>query len=108
MEITPYEGLNLITTVADEDEVEYLLDDKDGKRLLCDNCDAPSFKVKVLIEAELNVLVGSFTRQLFVRDQDIKAISVIKVIQCATCGSEDFIREESTMKDKQTENNHGR
>lgn len=107
MEITPYEGLNLITTVADEDEVEHLLDDKDGKRLLCDNCDAPSFKVKVLIEAELNVSIGTFTRQLFVRDQDIKAISVIKVIQCATCGSEDFIREESVIKGKQ-ENNHGK
>lgn len=103
MEITPYEGLNLITTVADEDEVGYLLDDKYGKRLLCDNCDAPSFKVKVLIEAELNVSVGTFTRQLFVRDQDIRTISIIKVIQCATCGSEDFIREESIMKDKQLE-----
>ncbi len=103
MEITPYKGLNLITTVADEGEVEYLLDDKNGKRLLCDNCDAPSFKVKVLIEAELNVSVGTFTKELFVRDQDIRTISIIKVMHCATCGSGDFIREESIIKGKQME-----
>lgn len=95
MEITPYKGLRLITTIADEDNVEYLLDDKEGKGLLCDNCDSSSFKIRVLIEAELNVSVGTFTRRLFVRDQNIETISVIKVTRCATCGSEDFIKEES-------------
>ena len=103
MEIVPYEGLRLITTVADEDNVVYLLDTKEGKQLLCDGCDSPSFKIRVLIEADLNVSVGIFTRELFVRDQDIKTISVIKVIQCATCGSEDFIKEERNIREKAME-----
>ncbi len=107
MEIVPYKGLRLVTTVADEDNVVYLLDDKGEKRLLCDNCDSPSFKVRVLIEAELNLSIGTFTRQAFVRDQNIETISVIKVVQCATCGSEDFIREKSSIKEKAMESNHG-
>ncbi len=76
---------------------------KEGKQLLCDGCDSPSFKIRVLIEADLNVSVGIFTRELFVRDQDIKTISVIKVIQCATCGSEDFIKEERNIREKAME-----
>ncbi len=95
MEIVPYKGLRLVTTVADEDNVVHLLNTEGGKHLLCSVCDSPSFNIRVLIEAELNVSVGIFTRQLFIRDQNIETISVIKVIECATCGSEDFIKEES-------------
>ena len=94
MEITSYQGLNLVTTVTDEMDVEYLLDES-GKRLICDDCSGATFNVRVLIEADI-ILSTSMKPpyQAVMRDKKTRSITAIKVISCANCNSTDFIHDD--------------
>ena len=95
MEITPYQGLNLVTTVTDETDTEYLLDGVD-KCLICDDCSGSSFNVRVLIEADMVLSVSQKeVNQTVMRSKSTKSITVIKVIECANCNSRDFIHDKA-------------
>jgi hypothetical protein len=93
MEVTTYQGLDLITTVADEINVKYLLDES-GKALICDHCSGSCFDVKVLIEAEMTLSVSQKPPyQAVMRNKKTKSITAIKVVQCANCDSKEFIHD---------------
>jgi len=92
--IVPFKGLELVVTIDDVENVRHLLDpDNEGSYLICDACEGSSFEVKVLIEATLDMSVNKTYKQAILRDHIINSISAIKVIKCATCGCEDFVRE---------------
>ena len=93
MEITSYQGLNLVTTVTDEKHIEYLLDES-GKALICDDCSGSAFNVKVLIEAEMTLSVSQKPPyQAVMRDKKTNSITAIKVSECANCGCKHFIHD---------------
>lgn len=92
--ITPFKGLELIVTIDDVENIRYLLDtEKKGFGFFCDVCEGESFQITALIEAVLDVSASKRYRQVILRDHEIKSISALKVIKCATCGCEDFVRE---------------
>jgi len=92
--IAPFKGLELIVTLDDVEEVRHLFDPKnEGLSLICDICEGSTFEVKVLIEADLTVSVNKTYNQAILRDHVVNSISAIKIIKCATCGCEDFVRE---------------
>ena len=93
MEITTYQGLDLVTTVTDEANVFYLLDEK-GKRLICDDCIGSSFKVKVLIEAEVVLSVAQDPPyQAVMHSRKTESVTAIRVLECANCHCKTFVRE---------------
>lgn len=95
MKLIPYEGLQIITRIADEEDIGFLLDESGKKQLTCDMCGCNSFIVKVLIEADMEVSVSHIPmRQAILRKQETKEIRVLKVKRCANCNSTEFIREE--------------
>ena len=94
MKLIPYEGLQIVTTLADNKNVRYLLDESGKKQLTCDECSGNSFVIKVLIEADMEISVSHIPlRQAILRSQDVKEIRVVKVKRCANCGSVEFIHE---------------
>lgn len=104
--ITSFKGLELIVTLDDVEDVRHILDpDNEGLYLICDVCEGNSFEVKVLIEATLDMSVNKKYKQVILRDHIINSISAIKVIKCATCGSEDFVREYPRRSDNDDKRN---
>lgn len=93
MEIKSYQGLDLVTTVTDEMNIEYLLDES-GKRLICDACSGATFNVKVLIEATMTLSISMKPPyQAVMRDKNTESITALKVMSCANCNSKDFIHD---------------
>ena len=104
--ITPFKGLELVITVDDVENVRYLLDpDKEGLYLICDDCDGESFEIGVLAEVVLDVAVSRKYSQAILRNHEVKTLSALRVLRCATCGSSDFVREKSRR--NESENNKG-
>jgi len=94
MELIPYEGLQIITTVAADNDVKQLLDESGKKQLTCDECGSNSFVVRVLIEADMEVSVSHIPlRQAVLRNQKTRELRVVRVQKCANCGSTEFIHE---------------
>lgn len=103
--LTPFKGLELIATIDDDKNIYHLLDpNREGLLLLCDVCSGKSFEIKVLIEAMLDVSISTRHKQAILRNHEVRTISAIKVIRCATCGSDDFIREEIRRDENEQEN----
>jgi len=90
--LSPFKGLELVVNLKDVEQIRALLDpDKEGFELVCDDCSGSSFKVRVLIEADLDLSINNRYEQAIIRDHEVLSISAVKVLKCATCGSEDFI-----------------
>ena len=98
MEIVPFEGLQIITTVVDERQVATLLDESEGYYIMCDGCEGTSFVVEAIIKAELDVSFGKPDKQMIVREKLVKSAMVLRILRCATCSSTDFIREKTEIK----------
>ncbi len=98
MEIIPFEGLQIISTVADEKQIAILLDESGAHYLMCDGCDGTSFVVEAIIKAELDVSFGKPDKQIIVRERTTTlSAMVLRIIRCATCNSTDFIRERTEI-----------
>jgi hypothetical protein len=92
--IIPFEGLELIVTVDDVENIRHLIDpNNEGLDLICDTCEGKNFKVRVLIEATLDMSISKIHKQAILRDHEVHTISAIKVIKCGMCGCKDFVRE---------------
>jgi DNA-directed RNA polymerase subunit RPC12/RpoP len=92
--VKPFKGLELITTVKDVENVDNLLNlSGDGARLMCDQCNGRSFEVRALVEVDMDLSSHTRYDQVILRGHEIKSISIVKVIKCATCNSTDFIKD---------------
>jgi len=92
--IAPFKGLDLLITVDNVEDIRHLIDPENkGLSLICDTCEGSTFEIKVLIEANLIMSVNKTHKQAILRDHRVNSISALKVIKCATCGCEDFVRE---------------
>lgn len=99
MDIVPFKGLQIISTVVDERQVAVLLDESGDYYIMCDGCEGTSFVVKAIIEAELDVSFGKPDKQMIVRERIVNSAMVLRIIRCATCNSTDFVREKMEIKD---------
>lgn len=90
--LSKFNGLRVIVTDSGEKEVEYLLDDSGSKSLTCDQCDSKKFIVEVLIKSEMTISSGINT---LICENDNKDILVVRVKECAICGSDYFILEDT-------------
>ena len=106
MEITPFRGLELITSVNEESQVEALLDESGAIQLICDDCSGSSFLVKALIEADLVVSVAiPPLRQAALHDVNAKTVSIIKIKECANCGAKHYIKDTAYAREKEKAKN---
>lgn len=92
--VKPFKGLELLTTIKDDENVNSLLNlSKDGARLMCDQCNGRSFEVRALVEVDMDISSHTKYNQVILRGHEIKSISIVKVIKCATCNCTDFIKD---------------
>lgn len=93
MEITPFKGLQIISTESDEKVVDALLDESGDHYVMCDVCEGTAFVVEALIKAELEISFGIPDKQMIVRERKDPNAMVLRIVKCATCNSTDFIKE---------------
>ena len=104
MNIIPFRGLELVTNIAEEENIAFLLDESGKKQLLCGYCNGHCFTVKVLIEAELEISISPAPlRQAIIHRRTPKRISAIKIVECAVCHSKEFVKE--TLPESEVERN---
>lgn len=105
--ITPFKGLELVVTVDDIENIRYLLDpNKEELQLLCDDCDGESFEIGALAEVVLDISVSKRYGQAILRGHEVKTLSAIRVLRCATCGSNDFVRDRLLKRGKDAKTNN--
>lgn len=81
-DVKPFQGISIITTKVDDEEVEHLLGLEEGMWLMCPDCGGCRFKVDALIKAELEVVSGEVT---LIADADYSEVLVNRVRECAHC-----------------------
>jgi DNA-directed RNA polymerase subunit RPC12/RpoP len=97
--MVPFKGLQIISTVADEEQVATLLDESGDYYIMCNGCESTAFVVEAIIKARLNVSFGKPDKQIIVRERVAESSAIVlRIIRCATCNSSDFIKEKTEIK----------
>lgn len=84
-EVRPFNGINLITTKADENEVSHLCN---KRGLICKDCGGKRFKVNSIANITLEVI--SDKECLIITDVSCYSALANRVERCANCGSKNF------------------
>jgi len=86
--LKPFDGLSVITSEMDEIEVGHLLKATKNLGLICQECGSQRFKAAGFIPVNVEILAGV---HIILAHVDYKEVIINRVIQCAQCGSTDFI-----------------
>ena len=84
-EVKPFNGIILVTTKADENEVSHLCN-KLG--LVCNDCGGKRFKVNSIANMTLEII--SDKKNLIITNISCDRALANRVEQCANCGSKNF------------------
>jgi hypothetical protein len=87
-DLEPFGGISIVTTDADEREVAHLLQVKNCRGLMCQDCGGERFLVSAIIPAELEILSGN--EAIVVTKVNFQSVKVNRVIKCAHCGCDDY------------------
>jgi len=88
-DLEPFDGISIITTAMDEREVAHLLQLKNCRGLMCQDCGGERFIVSAIIPAELEILSGN--EAIVIANAKFHSVKVNRVIKCAHCGCDDYV-----------------
>jgi len=87
-DLEPFDGLQVLTSEADEIEVGHLLRVNKKLKLICQDCGGRRFAVEAFIPATVEILTGE---HIVVTHVDYKKVVVNRVLKCVHCDSVDFV-----------------
>ena len=90
MELLPFGGLRLFTTIREEEYIEALLDESGKSRLTCLTCGSSAFTVDAVIKTNLDISFGRHDQKAIIRETKPREAMLINVIECSTCKGSDF------------------
>jgi hypothetical protein len=90
MELLPFGGLTLMTTVSEEEFVKALLDESGKTRLECQTCGSSAFLVKAVVTTDLDISFGRHDQEAIIREMKPREAMLINVIECSTCKGSDY------------------
>lgn len=99
-DIEPFEGISIVTTNRDEQEVAHLFQKEGCHGIYCQACGSERLVVSAIIPAELEILSGE--EAIIIAEVNYLSVKINRILKCAHCGSEDFI---SITEDTEDEKN---
>lgn len=95
-EITPFEGLRIISKKEDAEALRVILEGSSDEKVFCDNCEGSKFKIGVIAQGEVTISADSDV--VTVMEEKVTEISAVSVLKCAVCGCTDYVIEKEAQK----------
>ena len=90
MELLPFGGLRVMSTVTDERQIAALLDETGKTKLTCLTCGSNSFTINTLIKTHLDISFGSHDQKAIIREKKAREAMLLNVVECSTCKGSDY------------------